>query len=296
MNIFRFFSELASLKNEVRDLRTSLEKLTIKTDPYSNIPLYDLGILDRHNIARQIFRDEIQRPNYAFGIWLATIQAAKLGITKLSIVEFGVAGGEGLLNLCDICSKFSASTDIKFDIFGFDSEIGMPPLLDFRDHPEIWQEGQFFSDHNLIRGKLPANATLFSGNIKSTLPNFIRNHLTPSSPLGFVSIDVDLYSSAKDCFHVFEKENPLCYLPTSIVYIDDINDLLTLNNYAGEALAISEFNLNNKTRKLDMMAIRQNHPPRGWHDHIYGLHVLDHPIRSGNFLKGGLHNINITAM
>lgn len=137
MTFSAFFSELVSLKNEVRDLRTSLEKLTIKTDPYLNIPLYDLGILDHHNIARQIFRDEIQRPNYAFDIWLATIQAVKLGITKLSIVEFGVAGGEGLLNLCDICSKFSASTDIKFDIFGFDSENGMPTLLDFSDHPEI---------------------------------------------------------------------------------------------------------------------------------------------------------------
>ena len=111
-----------------------------------------------------------------------------------------------------------------------------------------------------------------------------------------VSIDVVLYSSAKDCFHLFEKENSLCYLSTSIVYVDDINDLLTLNNFAGEALAISEFNANNKTRKLDMMAIRQNHPPRGWHDYIYELHVLDLPIRSGNILKGGLHNINITAM
>ena len=111
-----------------------------------------------------------------------------------------------------------------------------------------------------------------------------------------VSIDVVLYSSAKDCFHLFEKENSLCYLSTSIVYVDDINDLLTLNNFAGEALAISEFNANNKTRKLDMMTIRQNHPPRGWHDYIYELHVLDLPIRSGNILKGGLHNINITAM
>ena len=44
------------------------------------------------------------------------------------------------------------------------------------------------------------------------------------------------------------------------------------------------------------MAIRQIHPSQGWHDHIYGPHVLDHPIRSGNFLKGSLHNINITAM
>ena len=150
MGIFSFLSEFLSLKNEVKNLRASLEKLAIKSDPYSNIPLYDLGILDRHNIARQIFRDEIQRPNYAFGIWLATIQAVKLGITKLSVVEFGVAGGDGLLNLCDICSKVSASTDVKFDIFGFDSEIGMPPLLDFRDHPEICQEGQFLSDHNLF--------------------------------------------------------------------------------------------------------------------------------------------------
>jgi len=74
------------------------------------------------------------------------------------------------------------------------------------------------------------------------------NDLSPRSPLSFVSVGVDLLLCARDCFNVFEKENSHRYLPTSFVYAGGINNLLRLHNYAGEALAISELSLNNKTR------------------------------------------------
>lgn len=46
---------------------------------------------------------------------------------------------------------------------------------------------------------------------------------------------------------------------------------------------------------MEEMRVRQNNAPAGWHDHIYGLHVLDHPIQTGK-ISGGSLDINITAI
>ena len=260
------------------------------------MPVYmDPGITDRNQVGLKILHDEIDRPAYAYSMWLAAIQAAKLGIKKVHCIEFGVAYGYGLINMCNISKIITESTDIEFCVTGFDSDCGMPELIDYRDHPEIWVQGQFLSEHDKIRQSLTTNAKLISGNIKNTIDNFL-NDITEDCPLGFVSIDVDLYSSTIDCFEIFSLENPRFYLPTTIVHFDDINDQLTNNNYTGEELAIREFNANNDKRKLQELRVRQNHFPRGWHDHIYGLHVLNHPVKTGEISGGLLHNINITAL
>jgi len=250
--------------------------------------------VDRNNIAGMIFKDQIHRPPYAFGVWLATLQAQRMGIDRLQIFEFGVANGNGLFNLCNICEMITSSTDVQFDIYGFDSDIGMPKLEGYKDHPEIWHEGQFKSDHNDIRSKLPNNTKLISGNIAHTIEDFCSNNLSHQAPVGFVSIDVDLYTSTVSAFELF-KHSACNYLPTTILYFDDINDLLTNNKWCGEMLAIREFNESQELRKMEEMRIRQNHFPAGWHDHIYGLHVLDHPIRMGK-TPGISLDINITAI
>lgn len=291
---------LRSLPHRMAELEAAFETLKQK-DAGENkgrpaYPYFNPNIKDKNNIGLKILYDEIDRPGYAFGLWLATIQAAKLGINKLCVIEFGVAFGHGLVNLCKICAMITESTGIEFEIYGFDSDVGMPAILDYRDHPEIWHTGQFKSDHDAIRKKLTPNAQLISGNIKDTLDDFVKTKLREDCPLGLVSVDVDLYTSAKQCFELFKYGTQKCYLPTTIVWMDDINDLLTCNDWAGEALAIREFNAESEFRKLQELRVRQNHPPAGWHDHIYGLHVLNHPARTGEMPQGLLHNINITAL
>lgn len=253
-----------------------------------------MDIIDRNNISEMIYKDRIHRPPYAFGVWLATLQAQRLGLKKLQVFEFGVAHGNGLINLCNICDTITLSTDIEFDIYGFDSDVGMPKLEGYKDHPELWHEGQFKSDHNAIRSKLPPNATLISGNIQDTIASFCSSKLNKENPVGFVSIDVDLYTSTISVFELF-KHSANNYLPATILYFDDINDLLTNNKWCGEMLAIREFNECHDLRKMEEMRIRQNHPPAGWHDHIYGLHVLDHPLRMGK-MPGLCLDINITSI
>jgi hypothetical protein len=251
---------------------------------------------DIDNVAAKIFNDEIDRPAYAFGLWLATLQAKELGIDRLSVFEFGVATGAGLINLCNICEIMTKSTDMQYDIYGFDSDIGMPALSGgYKDHPELWHEGQFLVDHDAIREKLPENAKLISGDIATTLGPFCEEFLSPEAPVGFVSVDVDLYSSTLSVFELFKQENPEIYLPVSIMYLDDINDLLTNNSWCGEMLAVREWNEQHELRKMEEMRIRQNHSPAGWHDHIYGYHVLDHPVRNGMRPDVCL-DLNITAI
>lgn len=251
---------------------------------------------DRLNIGEMIYRDQIGRPHYAFGLWLATLQAARLGIRKLKIFEFGVASGAGLINLCEICDKMNKSTGMEYEIYGFDSNVGMPALSGgYKDNPELWHEGQFLSDHEKIRARLPANARLISGDITDTIVEFCRNNLSSDSPVAFVAVDVDLYSSTLSVFELFKRDNPEYYLPVTILYFDDINDLLTNNAWCGEMLAIREWNSAHELRKMEEMRIRQNHSPAGWHDHIYGLHVLDHPVRNG-LRPDVCLDINITAI
>lgn len=252
-------------------------------------------MIDRNGIGPKIFKNLIDRRHYAFGVWLACLQAARLGINKLSVFEFGVAGGDGLINLCDICKQIQDSSDFEFRIYGFDSDTGMPTLVDFRDHPEIWKEGQFRNDHNHTRSRLPSNAELIMGHICATLPHFLETADLFSYPVGFVAVDVDLYSSTCDVLSLFETPDPESLLPATIIYFDDINDLLTANSFCGEALAIREFNERNALRKIEEKRIRQNHAPEGWHDHIYCCHVLDHPVRSGRKQCVPL-DINVTAI
>lgn len=145
------------------------------------------------------------------------------GNRKLKILEFGVTHGSGLLNLCAICEKITASTDMQFDIYGFDSDIGMPDLRGYKDHPEIWHQGQFKSDHDATRKQFPPNARLISGYIRNTIGDFCTTNLSAEAPVGFVSVDVDFYSSTLADFKIFESPQTITYLqPFSILMISMI--------------------------------------------------------------------------
>lgn len=251
---------------------------------------------DTLEVGAMVRENRLGKASYALGVWIATLQAARLGIEQLKIFEFGVATGKGLFSLCEICRVMHESTGMEYEIFGFDSAEGMPALTGgYRDHPEIWFEGQFKHDHDAIRVQLPSNARLVSGQIKDTLPAFCAEHLNHESPVGFVAVDVDLYSSTVEVFKLFGSTDPEVYLPVTVAYFDDINDLLTNNAWCGEMLAIREWNEVHELRKIEEMRVRQNHSPAGWHDHLYGYHVLDHPVRTGA-RTGVCLDINITAL
>src|SRR6516165_597957 len=88
--------------------------------------------------------DLIKRRQYAWPMLFAADQAKSLGIKTVSVVEFGVAAGAGLLNMCSIASRTAKATGTEFRVYGFDTGTGMPPALDYRDQPDRFQQGDFF--------------------------------------------------------------------------------------------------------------------------------------------------------
>jgi hypothetical protein len=224
--------------------------------------------------------DLVPRQHLAHSLLNMADQARKLGIRKLTSVEFGVAAGAGLLNMCHIAARVTKETGVEFDIVGFDSGTGMPPPRDYRDHPEYFAEGDFQADSAALQKKLPANARLVIGDVARTVPEFVKT-LDASAPLAFAAIDVDYYWSTKECLAVFMGPAN-CYLPVTSVYLDDLEEQ-GMNPWAGELLAINEFNDEQRLRKITPANfLRPGRIFRNakWIDHMFSLHVFDHPLRS----------------
>lgn len=223
--------------------------------------------------------DLVWRPYHAFCMLKAADEARALGLRRLTAIELGVSTGDGLLNMCGLASKIEKETGVAFDIVGFDREGGLPEPQDYRDHPEVWQTGDFRTDFGPLQKQLPPNARLVLGDVTATVPNFISS-LSRDAPCGFISLDLDYYSSSKAALNVLSGD-PSLYLPWTVVYCDDIV-LPSTNRWCGELLAIDEFNSNHAQRKLEpwrfVRTFRIFKNAR-WLDQIYFLHVLDHPRR-----------------
>lgn len=232
-----------------------------------------------------IYHDLWHRAWYAYPLIVAAAEAEKLGLSSLTVIEFGVWRGDGLLNMASICELISASTGLAFQVVGFDTGKGLPSVADFRDHPELWYTGELvMPDSEALRKRLPANCELILGDIANTLPDFLRR-LRKDSPIGFVALDVDTYSSSVDALRLFEADAELL-LPVVPIYVDDSYVELSQCSFAGEALAIREFNEKHPFRKIDHKPIvRAGRELLPWQLAMYFAHVFDHPVRKGESPK-----------
>ena len=224
--------------------------------------------------------DLVVRHAYAYGILRAAELAKANGFSAVTVIEFGVASGAGLMNMASIASGVSRETGVEFQIHGFDSGAGMPPARDYRDHPELYQEGDFPMDVEGLKAVLPDNVTLHLGVLSETIGPFLGS-LDGSAPIGFVSIDVDYYSSTQEVLEVFKGPATL-YLPLATVYADDVA-LPTHNSKAGELLALKEFNDTMPTRQIephDCFETWRIFRRPDWLKQIRFLHVMDHPKRA----------------
>lgn len=233
----------------------------------------------------KVAHDLIIRQQFAFPILHAAEKARDAGLKRLTIAEFGVANGAGLLNMCAIASAVTKATGIQFDVVGFDTGKGMPPALDYRDHPEMFQESDFPMDVPRLTRALPPCARLMIGDVSGTIPEFL-SALSPEAPLAFASLDVDYYSSAKRALEVF-KGRAEQYTPSVLLYLDD-TVIESANPWCGELLAVNEFNDENALRKIapfPMLRARRLFKNARWIEQIYLVHVLDHEARSPRLMR-----------
>lgn len=224
--------------------------------------------------------DLVRRREHAFAILAAADAAAEQGIRRVTVIECGVASGAGLWNMIEIGRKVTALTGVELELVGFDTGGGLPPPRDHRDHPELFQAGDFkMGDIEALRRSLPGNARLVLGDIAETAPSFL-GELSKDAPVGYVAVDVDYYWSAVEALTLLTGD-PELYLPVTFVYFDDVG-FPSANDWCGERLAIREFNETHAMRKIQLdrfLKYRRVYKDSDWLDRLYKLHVLDHPLR-----------------
>ena len=216
----------------------------------------------------------VDRPQYFSGVVAAAQQAVREGVREISVFEFGVAGGNGLVALQEYAERVERETGVGIRVFGFDTGEGLPDSCgDFRDHPDQWRPQDYKMDVPKLKSRLTARTTLVLGNIEKTIPTFIGEGHPPT---GFVSCDVDLYSSAKQVLRLFSLPGRRMLMRVHM-YFDDV-DLFFNHRFAGELLAIDEFNASNSLVKIDRWwALKKNQvfATLPWLDRMYVAHDLE---------------------
>ncbi|MCA9710824.1 MAG: hypothetical protein KDK70_33590, partial [Myxococcales bacterium] len=220
----------------------------------------------------------VERPMYAYGMLRAADVARFFGHERVTVCEFGVATGRGLRNMIALAEQIEPLTGIRFDIVGFDTGEGLPKLQGYKDHPELWVEGDFaMTNRDELIASLRGKARIEFGDISDTIGPFTQA-LGSVSPLGFISVDVDIYSGTVAALRCLERE-PACYLPAVGVYLDDCMGYFA-NDWCGELAAVHEFNAAHELRKIGIDRSFNARPkPAPWHAQMYVLHVLDHAAR-----------------
>jgi hypothetical protein len=251
-----------------------------------------LFVLAFGSFRKRIEYDLVPRHPYAFCIQAAADQAKSFGIKKITLIEFGVAAGAGLMNMCWIADRVTKETGVEFEIIGFDGGEGMPPPRDYRDHPEKYFNGDFplLNKERLLKS-LPGNAQIVFGDIKQSVLNF---RAKIKHPIGFVSVDVDYYWSTKECLEIFNSA-PENYLPRVYTYFDDVQDIDD-NEFCGELLAIKEFNQCAGSRKITAANCLPNlriFKTPVWLRQIYLTHIFDHQRRSIDFIQANRREVGI---
>ncbi len=267
-----------------RRLRAALRSLRrwLNEGEESHAPSHapEIPFDNRYDWLNQSFLKLIQihnRPEYIWGMLQGVALGKVLGMDRVSVIEFGVAGGAGLIAMEQIADEIQRMLTIGVDVYGFDSGTGIPKSQDHRDCPNIWLDGQFPMDRAELEKRL-RRASLKLGLVGNTVPEFIK---TSPAPVAFVSFDLDLYSSTRDALKLLEVDEGLL-LPRVLCYFDDIMGL-TYGDYNGERLAIAEFNTNHTTRKLTpLYGLKFFVPPQYanklWTESFYFFHIFDHPL------------------
>ncbi|PWT99246.1 MAG: hypothetical protein C5B51_27485 [Terriglobia bacterium] len=215
-------------------------------------------------------------PAYAYGVYSAANLARLLGHDGISVIEFGVAGGSGLVALEQISEHLSMELGVRISAFGFDTGQGMPEPTDYRDLPYVWGPGFYRMDPDALRHRLH-NAQLLLGNVGDTVKQFCA---TVKDPIGFVSFDLDYHSSTKSALSIFQA-HACTRLPRVFCYFDDViwPERACYSEYAGEYLAIREFNAQYEAMKLSKIPhlswMRQH--AAAWNEQMYVLHDFFHP-------------------
>lgn len=95
--------------------------------------------------------DSILRCQHSFGLLQAADYVKYSRLKSINVIEFGVASGAGLINICDVSRGITKITGVNFNIIGFDTVHGMPSPESDRDQPKLYAKGDFLRDVDALR-------------------------------------------------------------------------------------------------------------------------------------------------
>lgn len=253
----------------------SIEFLMVEKAPLRSIVKRLIARLELGSFEFRYRIEALQRMQYAYIMFEAAKLAAKLKQPRISVLEFGVAGGAGLLWMERYAEEIEGVFPVEIEIYGFDTGAGLPPPTDYRDLPYHWKEGFFAMDKATLESRLK-RAKLVMGNVADTCKTFFRDY--KPAPIGAVAHDLDFYSSTVDGLKLFAAE-PRHLMPRMFCYFDDTigSDIELYSDFTGERLAIEEFNSVNKERKIAVPHYLRAREGLGtWRHQIWICHLFDH--------------------
>jgi hypothetical protein len=224
-------------------------------------------------------RPEVRRVGYAqylYGLLCAARTARAIGARQFTAIEFGVAGGNGLVAMQQYAMNVERIWNVSIQVVGFDTSTGLPPPTDPRDCPFAFRGGEFTMDEVKLRARL-RGAELWLGEVAETIGTFASHSF---APVGFVANDLDLYTSTRDSFALFDLE-PHRLLPRVTMYFDDLIGY-PYTTASGEWAAIEEYNSTHTDRRFGQMyglkhRLGRTYRLSVWPDSFFVLHVFDHP-------------------
>ena len=241
----------------------------------------------RGNYQYQERLGKLSPPWSTYGLLMAVRTAKKYGYNSISVAEFGVANGRGLRKMINLAERLSAQSGVKIPVYGFDTAEGLPAPTDYRDHPELFSEGDYpMQDYDQLQSELGGRASLIISDIRKI--GALAGIITSTGPLGFASVDVDIDSSAKSALKLIADANTDTLFATVGLHFDDLWSEWGYNRFAGELLAIDEINTEYETRKIDSDRYNDHwhNGNKPWHAAIYQLQVFDHPDRYKTLRSG----------
>ena len=216
------------------------------------------------------------RPQYLWPLLHSAHAARGLGIPRIAALEFGVAGGNGLLALERAAAAATDLSGTQIDIVGFDTGTGMPDPRDPRDAPWLIEPSLFAMDEAGLRARL-TSAQLVLGDVADTVSRWTRDE---HAPVGFIAFDLDFYSATAEALRVLSADAE-GLLPRVLCYFDDIFGH-SWTDFMGPRAAIDEFNAAHERRKVAKIhglryELAPHEHPEQWHEKMYVAHLFDHP-------------------
>lgn len=160
-----------------------------------------------------------------------------------SILECGVAAGQGLMTFAHLCSIHEPYHYVR-RVIGFDTFAGFQGMSDkdrtsrashmhegglaFDTYDKLLRSIELFNQNRAL-GHLP-KVEIVKGDISETLPSYVASN--PSLVVALLYLDLDLYKPTKD---TIEAIRPRLHRG-SIIAFDELNHA----DYPGETLAVME--------------------------------------------------------